>query len=79
MCPALDAGFFIVRSQDRTMPQRNAEALWRDQGNRSLTTERLAIHAENRGPITVGRDVMVWIITSLLELSKTVDKQRQLN
>ena len=45
-----------------------------------MTTERLAIHADNSDPITVGRSVMVWIITSLLESSKTVEsnKQRQL-
>jgi hypothetical protein len=45
-----------------------------------LTTERLAIHADNFDPITVGPNAMVWIITSLLESSKTVEsnKQRQL-
>ena len=40
----------------------------------------LAIHADNFDPITVGRNAMVWNITSLLESSKTVEsnKQRQL-
>jgi hypothetical protein len=42
-----------------------------------LTTERLAIHADNFDPITVGRNAMVWILqvcSSRAKLWKVTNK-----
>jgi hypothetical protein len=43
-----------------------------------LTTERLAIHADNFDPITVGRNAMVWTYYKFARVEQNCGKQRQL-